>query len=199
MFFMYTSLREKQVDISQTQVISHFDLNSTSWYQEVWFSDDSLCCYERIRRQQLNWLCCNESFLRWKGYLILRAAGWPGSARSPDGFLPLLWIRGHVRLHLFGRPLYLHLNNLWRTEMETLSLLSRWVSGRRSHAKCCNIMSTPAAALWVRITVLAYMACKTPIKMGDTSTVPNGLNVVVFSSALSHSLFKILAADMELM
>lgn len=81
--------------------------------------------------------------------------------------------------------------------METLSLLSQWVSGRRSHAKCCNIMSTPAAALWVRVPVLAYMACKTLIKMGGTSTVPSGLNV--FSSTLSHSLFKILAADMELM
>lgn len=38
-------------------------------------------------------------------------------ASSPDGFLPLLGIRGDVKLYLFSRSLDLHLNDLWRTKM----------------------------------------------------------------------------------
>lgn len=74
---------------------------------------------------------------------MLQAAGWPGSACSPDGFLPLLRIRGHIGLHLLSRPLYLHFNDLWRTETERLRLRSQWVFGGRPHVKCCNILFTP--------------------------------------------------------
>lgn len=37
-------------------------------------------------------------------------------AGSPDGLLPLEGIGGDVKLHLFSRPLDLHLNDLGRTK-----------------------------------------------------------------------------------
>lgn len=58
---------------------------------------------------------------------MLWAAGWPGTVSSPDGLLLFLWIRGHVGLHLFSRPLHLHLNDLWVTDMQRSSLLLLWV------------------------------------------------------------------------
>lgn len=66
-------------------------------------------------------------------------------ASSPDGFLPLLGIRGDVKLHLFSRPLDLHLNDLWRTKMAVSFLFSRVF---RSRAWNHNVIVIAAAAMW---------------------------------------------------
>lgn len=58
---------------------------------------------------------------------MLEAAGRPGSARSPDGLLPLLRIGGHVGLRLFSGPLQLLLGDLWRGQTEDSGLLSKCV------------------------------------------------------------------------
>lgn len=75
-------------------------------------------------------LKCNRSVLKRAGVLMLRAAGQRGSMCSPDGFLPLLWIRGDVKLHLFSRPLDLHLIDLGRIK----GVCSLFLWALRSHA-----------------------------------------------------------------
>lgn len=167
MFFTYTSLWEKQMGVIQTMLISHGGLKHQCGalaYPDTPRCDfvTTLCALWENKWQRLNWLFWNRSFLSPKGLFILRAAGWPDSARSPDGFLPLLWIRGHVGLHLVGRPLYLHLNDLWRKKT-LLRLYCRsacWGAGHMQNAapSCLRLCSSLVG------NHSFLLACKTVIK-----------------------------------